>query len=250
MASGRPREAMSIVAKAVLSGNSARKITEKMERKIGQFMRDRRYGTRGAPRNAKKKGAIPERTNRTLSAENLLAMESRCFPALRRLSVLRGGAAAAAAKFAIAIGLRLGLLSQAMKVLAGNPAKIDQLDRAAMLLSMLCLIHCTALPLALALLPALLPKSLDNGGFHLVFAFLLLGVGGIAFVQGFRRHHLFVPVLAGVLGTSFLFIGAFNPGAFLPELGEHVVTVAGTFILLFAHMRNRAAIRHCGHAGH
>ena len=126
----------------------------------------------------------------------------------------------------------------------------DQLDRAAMFLSFLCLIHCTVLPLALSLLPAfgmMLPKSLDSPGFHILMAFVLLGVGGLAFVQGFRRHHQALPLVAGVLGTLFLFVGALNPGGLFPEITEHAITVLGTLILLFAHARNRAGIRSCGH---
>jgi len=130
--------------------------------------------------------------------------------------------------------------------------QIGRLDRAAMWISMVCLVHCMALPLALALLPSLgvslLPKYLDNNLFHVLFAFVLLGVGGLAFVQGFRRHHLWLPLLGGVFGTSLLFIGAFNPAGLLPELGEHLITVAGTLVLLFAHLRNRSALHALTHA--
>lgn len=141
-----------------------------------------------------------------------------------------------------------------MKALVEAPANTqDQLDRAAMLLSMICLVHCTVLPLALALLPALgstfLPRSLDNDLFHVLFAFILLGVGGIAFVQGYRRHGLLVPLVAGIFGTTFLFLGAFNPGSLMTEFFEHAVTVFGTIVLLFAHARNRAGLKHRAHAG-
>jgi hypothetical protein len=123
---------------------------------------------------------------------------------------------------------------------------IGRLDRAAMWISMICLVHCMALPLALALLPTLgatiLPKYLDNNLFHVIFAFVLLGVGGIAFVQGFRRHGLWVPLFAGAFGTALLFEGAFNPNGLLPDLGEHLITVAGTIVLVFAHLKNRAAL--------
>lgn len=131
-------------------------------------------------------------------------------------------------------------MSQAMKTAA---QKQDLMDRAGIFLSTLCLIHCTALPLLLAVLQAygaaLVPKSLDNGWFHAALAFVLLGVGGLAFVQGYRRHGRVLPLAAGAFGTALLFLGAFNPGAQLPEAGEHVVTVFGTFTLLFAHSRNR-----------
>jgi hypothetical protein len=131
------------------------------------------------------------------------------------------------------------------------PAQTEQafLDRAGIFLSALCLVHCTVLPLLLAVLQAygaaLVPKSLDNGTFHAVLAFVLLGVGGLAFVSGFRRHRRPLPLAAGAFGTGLLFLGAFNPGGVFPELGEHLITVLGTCVLLFAHAKNRRS-----HAGH
>lgn len=129
------------------------------------------------------------------------------------------------------------------------------MDRAGIFLSTLCLIHCTALPLLLVGLQAygasLAPKSLDNGWVHAAMAIVLLGVGGLAFVQGYRRHRRPLPLVAGAVGTSLLFLGAFNPGEVFPEVAEHLITIAGTITLLFAHSKNRRPEtgRHC-HDGH
>jgi peptidoglycan/LPS O-acetylase OafA/YrhL len=126
---------------------------------------------------------------------------------------------------------------------AGKP-KQELMDKAGIFLSTLCLIHCTVLPLLLAALQAygatLVPKSLDNGIFHAALAFVLLGVGSLAFIQGYRRHGRVLPLAAGALGTSFLFLGAFNPGSTFSESGEHFVTILGTLVLLYAHSKNRS----------
>jgi hypothetical protein len=126
--------------------------------------------------------------------------------------------------------------------------KKDTLDRVAMFMSAVCLVHCTVLPLALVALQTygaiLVPKALDNEWFHAVMAIALFGVGGLAFVTGFLRHGQWKPLAAGALGTALLFLGAFNPGQNFSEFGEHAITVTGTLILLFAHTRNRRASHH------
>ena len=134
----------------------------------------------------------------------------------------------------------------------------DVFDRTGIVLSTLCLIHCTVLPVGLALLPMLgisfASKHLDNDLFHLGMAFVLLGIGSIAFIQGYRRHHRPLPLALGMLGTACLFFGAANPMRSLSEAGEHSVTIMGTLVLLAAHTKNRSGIRlcldhkHCAHA--
>lgn len=135
-----------------------------------------------------------------------------------------------------------------MKALA-QTAKQDTLDRAAMVLSGLCLIHCTVLPIGLALLQAygasLVPQSLDNGWFHAAMAVTLLGVGGLAFGQGYLRHHRLFPLVAGTIGTALLFVGAF--GGHGSELIEHGLTILGTVILLVAHAKNRRPLANHHH---
>jgi hypothetical protein len=84
---------------------------------------------------------------------------------------------------------------------------------------------------------------LEGEALHLVFAFLLLGVGAVAFISGFIRPRAFVPLLLGMGGTALLFAGALNPVQCLSERGSHAVTIAGTLVLIFAHVKNRAARR-------
>lgn len=125
------------------------------------------------------------------------------------------------------------------------------LDRVGIVASAVCLVHCTLLPLILAALQLfgvnLFPAESHTHGFHLVLAILLLGIGGAAFGQGFRRHHRSLPLVLGVFGTAMLFIGALNPGEYLSHFQEHAVTIFGTLVLLLAHWRNRAECSACHH---
>jgi hypothetical protein len=138
-----------------------------------------------------------------------------------------------------------------MKAVVSAP-KQDLLDRAAMYLSALCLIHCTVLPLALVVLQAygasLLPKHLDGEAFHAIMAITLLGVGGYAFVSGYVRHRLLFPVIAGAIGTAMLFAGVLPFG--LSETAEHGITIVGSIVLLAAHARNRRAAHYHHHHDH
>lgn len=130
-------------------------------------------------------------------------------------------------------------------------AKSDprSLDRVGMLISAVCLVHCTALPLALAALQLwgvnLFEQEAHTHTFHLALAVILLGVGGFAFGQGYLRHRRPLPLLLGFAGTAFLFIGALNPGHYLTHGQEHAVTIAGTLALLLAHWKNRVECLSC-----
>jgi hypothetical protein len=123
------------------------------------------------------------------------------------------------------------------------------MDRVGILISAACLVHCTVLPLGLAALQFwgvnLFPQEAHTHTFHLVLAVILLGVGGFAFGQGFLRHHRLIPILLGIFGTALLFIGSLNPEHWLTHGQEHAVTIAGTLVLLVAHMKNRVACASC-----
>lgn len=79
----------------------------------------------------------------------------------------------------------------------------------------------------------------EDERFHLVFAFLLLVVGGTAFVRGFLKHRQQLPLVAGIIGTAILFVGACNPFHLLTESGEHLLTIGATVVLIAAHVQNR-----------
>ena len=130
----------------------------------------------------------------------------------------------------------------------------DWLDRAALGASALCLVHCLALPLIIAALPALshllsLPESV-----HLWILLFALPTAGLAFVTGRTRHGAFYPLIIGAFGLVALAIGV----AFGNSRLETPVTVTGSLLLAAAHIANWR-LRHahadsdCGHgcaAGH
>lgn len=101
--------------------------------------------------------------------------------------------------------------------------------------SALCLIHCLALPLVIAALPALAAR-LDLGeGFHLAVLAFALPVSGFALIEGWRRHRGVTPLVVGAVGLVLLGAGVAFEDMVAVETG---VTVAGSLLLAGAHMAN------------
>ncbi|WP_156442860.1 MerC domain-containing protein, partial [Sphingomonas sp. CCH9-H8] len=73
--------------------------------------------------------------------------------------------------------------------------------------SVLCLIHCLALPIVIAALPALAAR-LDLGeGFHLGVLAFALPVSAVALGEGWRRHRGLTPLFVGAAGLVLLAAG-------------------------------------------
>ncbi|WP_337847041.1 MerC domain-containing protein [Sphingomonas sp.] len=101
--------------------------------------------------------------------------------------------------------------------------------------SVLCLIHCLALPIVIAALPALAAR-LDLGeGFHLAVLAFALPVSAVALGEGWRRHRGLTPLFVGAFGLMLLAAGLAFEDWVAVETG---VTVAGSLLLAGAHVAN------------
>ncbi|HEV7290240.1 MerC domain-containing protein [Sphingomonas sp.] len=101
--------------------------------------------------------------------------------------------------------------------------------------SVLCLIHCLALPILIAALPALAAR-LDLGeGFHLAVLAFALPVSAVALGEGWRRHRGLTPLFVGAVGLVLLAAGLAFEEWVAVETG---VTVAGSLLLAGAHVAN------------
>lgn len=116
-------------------------------------------------------------------------------------------------------------------------------DAAGIFASVLCMIHCLAMPLLLAVLPAMSWAEDDHLhevllGFALVAAVVSLGPGYLAH----RRPA--VPLLGGA-GLACLAIAMFVVEPRYGHGAEAAVSVAGALLLFGAHVRNRVCCRRC-----
>jgi hypothetical protein len=109
------------------------------------------------------------------------------------------------------------------------------LDGASIGLSAACLVHCLALPILAATLPALADILETPEWTHVVLLALALPLSLTALLAGYRRHGRVVPLLVGLSGLTALAAGVAFEHIRLAEVG---LTVAGAVLLALAHLRN------------
>ena len=109
-------------------------------------------------------------------------------------------------------------------------------DRLAFGLSTACLILCLALPLILASIPSLSAVLSLPDWTHLALLAVALPVSIAGLAAGYREHGQWLPSVFGLLGLGFMAVGAGFEDVRLIELG---LTVSGTALVAFAHIRNR-----------
>ncbi|MEM9352304.1 MAG: MerC domain-containing protein [Planctomycetota bacterium] len=83
-------------------------------------------------------------------------------------------------------------------------------DRAGLVASVACAIHCAAMPLVIGYLPMLGLSWLADESFHKVMALVCFGLAALAFLPGWRRHGSLAPVLVGSTGVVLLAVAAFG----------------------------------------
>jgi FtsH-binding integral membrane protein len=112
------------------------------------------------------------------------------------------------------------------------------LDRAAIGLSTLCVLHCLALPLLLVLAPSLAVLPIADEQFHLLLVYLVLPTSILALFLGCRRHHRWSVLMWGMSGVGVLVFTALLGHDLMGELGEKVLTVMGALLVVVGHGLN------------
>lgn len=133
------------------------------------------------------------------------------------------------------------------KTLGTKPRAFDALGISA---SVLCAVHCAALPVLFAVFPSLpFAASCDEGGFHQVMAALVAGLGLTAFLSGYRQHRRLPLLLLASLGLIAIFVGAFAHDLlpFHSHAIETGITLFGSITLVTAHILNVRFCRRCAH---
>lgn len=121
------------------------------------------------------------------------------------------------------------------------------LDAFAVGLSGLCLVHCLALPLLIALFPLLGATLIDHEAFHQIILIAVLPTSAIALGVGYSRHRHKPVAVLGSVGVAALVFAAFALHAFHAHHLETWITVAGGIALALAHTIN---FRRCRHGAH
>lgn len=112
------------------------------------------------------------------------------------------------------------------------------LDKLAVALSAICLVHCLALPVLLTLAPISGSFLIEDELFHLLMLVVIVPISLIALTIGCRQHKDTATLVLGGLGLGILVLTAFFGHDWFGETGERVVTSGAGLILAAAHIRN------------
>jgi len=117
------------------------------------------------------------------------------------------------------------------------------LDRIAISLSTICIVHCLAMPLLVALLPVVAITFGSDGHFHALMLWLVVPTSAIAFSLGYRVHGKQGILLSGALAVAVLALVAFwGHDAWDPAV-EVTVNVAASIALALTHWQNFRDVR-------
>jgi hypothetical protein len=120
----------------------------------------------------------------------------------------------------------------------------DLWDRLGIGLSGLCMVHCLLLPVLLSLLPLWPALDAAHRWLHPIFAGFIVPTTLFAMVSGYRRHgRRDIPVWLGA-GLCIVLAGWLAHEG-LGTLGETVVTIIGSLLLIVGHGKNWQVNRHC-----
>ena len=116
-----------------------------------------------------------------------------------------------------------------------SPAR-DLFDRLAIGLSAICLVHCAASVILVALLATaggfLLHPAIHEAGLGLAILLAVVGLG-----RGFLQHRRPVPMILGTAGIALMATALTVPHG----VAEAAYTMAGVACVAMAHMLNRRA---------
>lgn len=124
-------------------------------------------------------------------------------------------------------------------------------DRLGMALSVICAVHCLVTPLVLLSVPMLTRYYLVHPFVHWILAILIVPVGVISFLHGYRHHKRVIVLVMGLPGLIIISTVPVLTHQMFPTLVppyfETVMMTIGSLLLIAAHWINLRACRHCKH---
>ena len=117
-------------------------------------------------------------------------------------------------------------------------------DKAAISLSVLCAIHCLALPLAVVFLPSAIALSLGDELIHQWMLAAVIPISAFALLMGCRKHQRYRLVIMGGVGLSVMVTAALAGHDLLGETGEKLLTVVGACVIALGHVWNYRLCQH------
>jgi hypothetical protein len=120
-------------------------------------------------------------------------------------------------------------------------------DRLAIALSTICIVHCLAMPFVIAVLPIAAFAVGGDGHFHSLMLWFVVPTSVLGFGLGLRVHKRVEIVLMGAVAIAVLAAAAlWGHSAWDPSV-EVLVNVAASVLLAAAHWRNFREVRRLHH---
>lgn len=117
-----------------------------------------------------------------------------------------------------------------------------QLDRFAIFLSGICLVHCLLAPVVLTLLPIFsLTTLVEDIVFHQLMLWIVVPTSVVALFLGCKKHRRWQIAVSGGLGIIVLFAVAFMGHDLLSIQAEKIATTLGGLLLALSHYLNYRA---------
>jgi hypothetical protein len=125
-------------------------------------------------------------------------------------------------------------------------------DRIAISLSAICIVHCLAVPLVVAVLPLAVLGLGGESHFHAVMLWLVVPISIIGLVMGYREHNRVAIVVAGIVGIAIVLVAVILGHGQWPISIEVLVSLIGSVLLAGAHWANFVVVRsvHVHHHHH
>jgi hypothetical protein len=117
------------------------------------------------------------------------------------------------------------------------------LDRIAITLSTICIVHCLAMPLVIAMLPIAAVTFGSDGHFHALMLWLVVPTSAVGFALGYRVHAKAGIVVTGAIAVAILAVTALWGHGAWDATTEVAVNVAASLLLASAHWRNFREVR-------
>ncbi len=117
-------------------------------------------------------------------------------------------------------------------------------DKAAIGLSLLCTLHCLALPVLFVLLPSLSALPLNHEAFHSWMVLAVLPTSAYALTMGCKQHQYYRLLGLGIAGLACLVLAVVAGEALMGEIGEKLLTCLGAGFIAFAHYKNYRLCQH------
>ncbi|WP_370980895.1 MerC domain-containing protein [Agaribacterium sp. ZY112] len=111
-------------------------------------------------------------------------------------------------------------------------------DRLAISLSLVCTLHCLAMPLILVLLPSLAALQLNNEAFHVWMVAAVIPTSLYALSLGCKKHKRYRLLAIGVVGLSLLVLALTLGERLFGESGEKIFTALGSALIAIGHFYN------------